>query len=140
MSETVHATAVAWHGRGVLIRGASGAGKSDLALRLIGAGGLLVADDQVVLERGDAAIRALAPAALAGLLELRGVGLRRLPYLLSVPITVVIDLIPQESVERLPELTTTEVLGVVLPVIRLAPFECSVLQKLIELLRARGDF
>jgi HPr Serine kinase C-terminal domain len=71
----VHGTVVAIDGGGVLLRGPSGRGKSDLALRLIDAGARLVADDQVLLQRSGMQVLARAPAVLAGLLEIRGVGI-----------------------------------------------------------------
>ena len=76
MSERVHATSVAmrqgrsW--RAVLLRGPSGSGKSDLALRLIDAGARLIADDQTELVRAGKAVIASAPARIAGLIEARG--------------------------------------------------------------------
>ncbi|RMF16145.1 MAG: serine kinase, partial [Alphaproteobacteria bacterium] len=75
--ELVHASCVAWHGRGILLRGPSGAGKSALALRLIEAGALLVADDYVVLDAQSTPDRLLAapPPRIAGLIEVRGLGL-----------------------------------------------------------------
>ncbi len=73
---TLHASAAARDGAGVLVLGPPGSGKSDLVLRLIDAGFTLIADDQVCLE----GLRASPPAALAGLLEVRGLGLVRLPF------------------------------------------------------------
>ena len=73
----VHATAVAIDGRALLLRGPSGAGKSDLALRLIDAGARLIADDQSVLRREGGRLLAAVPAAIAGLIEVRGVGILR---------------------------------------------------------------
>ena len=73
---TLHASAAARQGAGVLLLGAPGAGKSELVLRLIGLGFDLIADDQVVVDGHTAQ----APSALAGLLEVRGVGLVRLPH------------------------------------------------------------
>jgi serine kinase of HPr protein (carbohydrate metabolism regulator) len=61
MSETVHATCVAIDGRGILIRGRSGAGKSDLALRLIDRGARLVSDDYTILAASGGRLRAAAP-------------------------------------------------------------------------------
>jgi HPr kinase/phosphorylase len=84
----VHGSCVARDGAGVLILGPSGAGKSDLALRLLGKGFVLVADDQVDIADG----LAKAPASLAGLLEVRGLGIVRLPYLSNVELRIVIAL------------------------------------------------
>jgi HPr kinase/phosphorylase len=93
----IHGTCVAWDGAGVLILGPPGAGKSDLALRLIGRGFGLVADDQVDVRDGIAQV----PEALAGLLEVRGLGIVRLPYLSRANLKVVIAL--TEQFERLPQ-------------------------------------
>jgi HPr kinase/phosphorylase len=92
----IHGSCVARDGAGVLIVGASGAGKSDLTLRLLGRGFTLVADDQVDIADG----RARAPDALAGLLEVRGIGVVRLPYTSDIKLNVVIALTDQP--ERLP--------------------------------------
>ena len=95
----VHAACVEWLGAGVLIRGKSGAGKSDLALRLIDAGAALVADDQVLLENGIAS----APARLQGLLEVRGLGIVRLPFVEKTAVVLTIDLCSADEIERLPD-------------------------------------
>ena len=79
MTSQVHGTCVAVAGVGVLLRGPPGSGKSDLALRLIDRGAELVADDRVTLRREDDGIVASAPASLAGLIEVRGVGVARVP-------------------------------------------------------------
>ncbi|ACJ00237.1 HPr kinase/phosphorylase [Rhodospirillum centenum] len=146
----IHATCVSVSGAGVLIRGPSGAGKSDLALRLVDAGALLVADDVVELTPGDshndsnsnsdntsgaggqaARLLARAPAALAGLLEVRGVGILPVPHLDAVTLALVADLLPPgRPAERLPEPATVTLAGVALPRIALAPFEVSAVAKL----------
>ena len=95
----LHATCVEWFGLGVLIRGKSGAGKSDLALRLIDAGAALVADDQVLLENGVAS----APARLRGLLEVRGFGIVKLPFAETTAIALTVDLCSADEIERLPD-------------------------------------
>ena len=76
-ARTLHASAAAREGAGVLVLGPPGAGKSDLVLRLITSGFVLIADDQVIVDGRTA----YAPANLAGLLEIRGLGLVRLPHL-----------------------------------------------------------
>ena len=81
----------------ILLTGPSGAGKSDLLLRLVHAGWALVADDQVIVECNIAS----APAALAGVIEVRGLGLFVLPYLATAPLRLVVRLGVQP--ERLPE-------------------------------------
>jgi len=126
----VHATAVAIGGRAVLLRGASGSGKSDLALRLIDAGAELIADDQSQLARLGDAIMVSAPAAIAGLIEVRGVGLIRLPALGAAPLALIADLVAPTHIERLPEIGAETVLGLSVPVISLAPFEASATAKL----------
>ena len=134
---SVHATCVAlrlgriW--RAVLLRGPSGAGKSDLALRLVEAGARLVADDRTMLGRAGDAVMASAPAAIAGLIEVRGLGIRRLPRgqrLAKAPVFLLVDLVPAATIERLPEPTHEALLGIDLPVVKLAPFEASACAKL----------
>lgn len=88
----VHATCVALGARGLLIRGAPGSGKSALALELIALGAELVADDQVALARAGDAVRARAPARLAGLIEARGIGILRLPFRADVALSLVLDM------------------------------------------------
>lgn len=120
---SIHASCVALDGKGVLIRGASGAGKSQLAHILIlraplyGHEAVLVADDRVVLERRGEAVFASAPDNLKGLLEIRGLGIARMPNRQDARLVAVIDLVPASDVPRLPEplLLTTEVAGVTLP-------------------------
>ena len=84
----MHASCAARHGRGVLVLGPSGAGKSSLILRLIGLGFMLVADDRVDVADGIAS----PPAPLAGLLEVRGIGILRLPFLRRARLSLAIQL------------------------------------------------
>ena len=126
----IHATAVAIDGRAVLLRGASGSGKSDLGLRLIDAGARLVADDQSELRRRGDAIVVRAPATIAGLIEVRGVGLFRVDALAEAPVVLIADLVAPDAIERLPAPMSERILGVALPVIAVAPFEASAAAKL----------
>lgn len=135
----VHATAVAIDGRAVLLRGPSGSGKSDLALRLIDAGARLVADDQSELVRLGNAIVVRPPAAIAGLLEVRGIGIIRLEPMMEAPLALIADLVPVEAVERLPSTRSERILGVDLPLIALAPFEVSAVAKLRLTLRVYSE-
>lgn len=144
----IHATAVAlpappgmvpaW--RGVLLRGPSGAGKSDLALRLMDAGGRLVADDQVCLASESAALFATAPTALAGRIEVRGLGIVAVPALARARLVLAVDLTERASVERLPEPATVTLGGITLPLVRLAAFEDSAVAKVrLAVALAAGD-
>ena len=119
--------------RAVVLRGPSGAGKSDLALRLIDAGGRLVADDQTRIARRGAGLVATPPAALAGLMEVRGVGIVKLgrgQILARAPLVLLIDLVAPADIVRLPEPEHETLLDIVLPRLALAPFEASAAAKL----------
>jgi HPr kinase/phosphorylase len=114
----VHGSCAARNGRGVLLTGSPGAGKSDLVLRLLDRGFALVADDQVEIAAGVAR----APPSLAGLLEVRGLGIVRLPYLAAVSLSLVVHLSGPDLADsgpRLPEPVRDPLLD--LPVIRLDP-------------------
>jgi HPr kinase/phosphorylase len=126
----VHGTAVALDGDGILFRGPPGSGKSDLALRLIDAGARLVADDQTELRRAGERLMMSAPAAIAGRLEVRGVGIVAVSAIASAPLRLVVDLVAPERVERLPEPVFAELLDCRVPLLRLAPFEASAPAKL----------
>ena len=121
----IHATCIAIDGYGILLRSPSAGGKSDLALRLIDAGAELVADDRVnLLVRRDG-LCASAPRALYGLLEVRGLGILRLPATEKINITLVCEMDNLERIERMPEDKSTCILGIELPLIAISPFEIS---------------
>ncbi len=126
----IHATCVEFEGTGVLLRGPSGAGKSDLALRMIDAGWALVADDQVDLAVVGGRLEATPPRALAGLLEVRGIGLVRLPHRDRSFVGLVAELDPAAPIERMPTAGDIEILGVTVALVALRAFEASAPAKL----------
>ena len=106
-----HASCVAFHGKGLLILGASGAGKSALALRLMALGAALVADDRVDVRRDGQRVIASCPAALSGLIEARSIGILRAVPVAQADIALVADLGRSET-ERLPPRRHVSVLGI----------------------------
>jgi len=136
----IQATCIVVEGTGVLLRGPPGSGKSDLALRLIDAGAKLVADDGVELRRTtDAVIARLPPAApesVRGRIEVRGLGIAPVPAVAEARLDLVVDLVPAEEVERLPQPATAEMLGVKLPLLRLDGLEPSAPAKVRLAVRA----
>ncbi len=122
-------TCIALDGHGILLRGNSSAGKSDLALRLIDAGGELISDDYTDLETEDGRLVATAPAALYGLIEVRGLGIVRLPAASAAPLVAVVDLLTADQVERMPPARTEMILGVAVPLFRIAAPEASAVAK-----------
>ena len=129
IAKQVHATCVSLYGAGLIIRGPSGAGKSDLALRLIDSGARLVADDRVDLLVSDNGVIARAPETLAGLLEVRGLGILRVPVLEATVVRLVVDLVNYENVPRLPDRRMTDLIGMDVPAVTLDPFEASAVTK-----------
>lgn len=125
----VHASCVALEGKGVLLRGAPGAGKSDLALRLIEGGAALVADDQVALTSSGEILLAAPPARIAGLLEVRGIGIVSMEFVTQCPVHLVADLVRPDTVERMPEAATVDLCGHRIAHVLLAPFEASAAAK-----------
>ena len=136
--ELAHGTCVALGNRAVLLRGGSGAGKSDLALRFLslpeedGLRPRLVADDQVWIEAQDQGLTVTTPKALAGLIEVRGLGIKRVPFLASAQLVLICDLVAAEHVPRMPQdpWERTALAGVEIPTLRFSPFEASAPLKL----------
>jgi HPr kinase/phosphorylase len=146
-SEVVHGTAVSLGGEAALIRGASGAGKSDLALRcialapsaLIPTQAKLVADDRVLLERTESGVSASAPSQILGKIEVRGIGIVTVEAVPKARLILVVDLVPAAQIERFPlSDPKASLLGSELPLLRLAAFEASsAIKLLLALQRAR---
>ena len=137
--ELVHGTCVALGQHAALLRGGSGSGKSDLALRFLALGPEqdvqpeLVADDQVWVEaKGDGSLIASPPETIAGKIEVRGLGILELPHRRQARLILVADLVSADECPRMPPdpLERITLAGVVLPVVKLAPFELSAPLKL----------
>ena len=126
----IHASCVELAGTGVLLRGPAGSGKSDLVLRLIEDGARLVADDRIDLAAEAGRLFASAPEAIAGRMEVRGIGIVAVPNVARARVGLAVDLVPPGEVERLPHPSSCTYLGVGVPLIALAPFECSAAAKL----------
>lgn len=113
-TETIHATCVGVNNRAIVIVGASGSGKSSLALQLIALGAQLISDDRTILTRRTNTLEASCPATITGLIEARGVGILRLPSIGATPVALVVDLDKTEEA-RLPDQHEIDLLGVTLP-------------------------
>jgi len=107
----LHASAIAYRGAGLLILGASGRGKSSLALQMMAQGAALVADDQVILTCKQGTLWAQCPATIAGRIEARGIGILRAEAHGPVALRLAIDLDQQEDA-RLPPWRSRAFLGV----------------------------
>ncbi len=123
-SETLHASCVAIGEHAVLIEGRSGAGKSDLALRLIDRGAALVSDDYTVLMRSARQLLATPPATIAGKIEVRGLGILDMPYRDRVAVSLLVELV--DEVERMPpEPQTRRIAGIDVPVVAMNGHDAS---------------
>lgn len=126
----VHATAVAVGRKGILLRGKSGSGKSDLALRLIDGGAKLIADDLVEIVREGRALVLRSPGTLAGKMEVRAIGICAVPYATRARLALVVDLVGSGAVERYPESRSVTILGIKVKCLKLWAFEASAPVKL----------
>lgn len=123
-SETIHASCVSLGGRAVLICGPSGSGKSDLALRLIDRGAILVSDDYTIVQRRDGRLYAAPPPSIEGRMEIRGIGIVEMEHSRNVPICLAIDL--ARTPQRMPEASESYfAVGVGIPSVALGALEPS---------------
>ena len=138
MTETIHATGVSIGGYGVLLTGASGAGKSDLALRLIDRGARLICDDRVIVEPSHPLPLLHSAPNIAGMIEIRGVGIMALPHVDAIPLRLAVTL--DQPVDRLPpEGRTQSIAGFDIPWLVLSPFEASTPIKIERALKSLVD-
>lgn len=109
----IHANCLVIGTKGVLIRGASGSGKSSLcdalleAARIRGQHAAFIADDQVLVSSVAGRVIAEPPQAISGMAEVRGFGLVKVPHLPKAHVHMVIDLVSLDDIERFPEVSVT---------------------------------
>lgn len=130
---TFHASTVSIRGQGVVIEGASGAGKSGLSLTLMAMGARLVADDRTILTRRGDQVIASPPAAIAGRIEARGIGILCADHEPEAPVALVVNLSEMET-DRLPPRRSKNLLGIRIPMLHYVEspyFAAGILQYLI---------
>lgn len=134
----LHVTSVMIGGRVLLLMGGSGRGKSDLALRLIDRGALLVSDDYTDLSARDGVLYASAPARIAGQMEIRGIGIVDMTFVDEGPVALILDL--DRAPDRMPDspLPVTSLCGVAIPVVAFAALEASAAIKAEQALLRHG--
>ncbi len=142
MSQTtarLHASCVSLNSKGVLLLGKSGVGKSDLALRMLSRGAMLVADDQVIIHKIDEEheyLIATVDESIRGLLEIRGVGLVNYPVAANIPVMLAVELVRREDMEHIPTPQHFECLGIRVPKIAINGFDSSSPDKIFAAMHA----
>mgnify|MGYP001290723646 CR=1 FL=1 len=121
----IHASCVSVNNKAILLLGDSGSGKSDLALRMIDSGALLVADDYVEIKTDKNRLIASPPKRLEGLIEARGVGILTLPFIRDIEVKLAVNLVAREKIERMPEQQFFDCLEHKLPLLSLHAFDAS---------------
>lgn len=135
----IHATCIAINGQGVLLRGAPGSGKSDLALRLMDDGADLVADDYTEVRAEGGELFATVPETIQGLLEVRGVGILTIDHVTHTPVAAIFDLVSLSEIERLPERHAEAIEGVNIAHYGLHGFDASAPAKIRIALKAQAE-
>jgi serine kinase of HPr protein (carbohydrate metabolism regulator) len=132
----IHATCVEWEDKGILIIGDSGAGKSDLAIRLMEKDAFLISDDQTkLLKRKNEILGQTAPN-IEGKIELRGVGIIDVDYKKETAIKLILELVKsRKEVPRMPKLEFSDFFGIKVAKFRLYPFDDSTLIKIKYMLK-----
>ena len=123
--QQIHATAIEINGIAVLLQGAPGSGKSDLALRLIEEGAMLIADDRVDIIKIDGQVCASSPSSINGFMEVRGVGVLKMGSATNIPVGLLVQLVSGSAIERLPDPEYDQLLNHKIKVIKIEPFSVS---------------
>lgn len=134
---TMHASFVVWKKKGILFRGKSGSGKSELALKFIeNKNAVLVADDIVLLENRKNKLFGKVPENIAGLLEIRNVGISNYKYIPEAEISLLVNLVQtKQNLERFPKNKYENILGVEIPAIDLYADDMTIVEKIIVKLK-----
>lgn len=135
-----HGTCVQYGGKGILLIGPSGSGKSDAALQLIEKGATLVADDQTEIRLENGRLVACCPLAIQGKIEARGLGIITVPFLPETRLDFVIECTPSDKIERMPLKAVFWIEGVPVLKFLLCPFEASFSAKVKALLTLDESF
>ena len=123
--QNIYGTSVALEENGVLIVGLSGSGKSDLALRLIDSGATLICDDQTICKKVKSEIFLFAQKKICGLIEVRGLGLMKVPYIENIKLKMIVKL-KEDVNERFPFTNRKKkIFGISIPVIEISSKEIS---------------
>ncbi len=133
----MHASFVVWKKKGILFRGKSGSGKSELALKFIeNKNAVLVADDIVLLENRKNKLFGKVPENIAGLLEIRNVGISNYKYIPEAEISLLVNLVQtKQNLERFPKNKSENILGVEIPAIDLYADDMTIVEKIIVKLK-----
>ena len=129
VSKRIHGSSVAVEDNGILIIGHSGSVKSDLALRLIDSGGTLISDDQTLCLKKQNEIFLFSIEAIYGLLEIRNMGIIKVPYVENVKMKIIVSLVKKKK-ERLYPKNEKRLLGLNFPHLELEPNEISAVAKI----------
>ena len=118
IAKQFHSTSVVIEDLGVLIRGKSGIGKSDLALRLIDSGATLISDDLTICKKTGDYLYLYPHSETKGLLEVREIGIMTVPYVENIKLTLVVELV-EEQFERIPRIMSCNILVMKFPKIKI---------------------